>query len=545
MSGRTPIASQIQIDSSGLLRWFGSGPKLKEDLSKPATETYLCRSFADRTGEVQRVLPKQKVGRLGPDDLLAQVSTAPFDTEISFAALVGRDGVDFDVTVRSRWRICDARAFLQDRGLDWLKSAERVGVVPVENLLTDCCRQPVTDEMRTVTYESLTKQDALPVTWWRGKLKDWCNTGWLELAEVRGVLYESATADKAAEIQKRQELQQLEAADHEQQQQAELRLQAQQAEFENAKREIEVAQELSEQERQAKLEEARLEHDKKVLELREEMQTMKLDGQRKRAELEAEIARHRHRADEAEEIRRQAEEAEKRGNELLGTIKSAQAELVEATAVATAAMKEGLGGIGRLSESAAGMSPSTLALVGRGAGSGYLARVLRAKAEESSQALPMKKVELRTRDIGTKKVDGLRINSALQFEFMPARSGHATVLNIGTSNGVWLHSPNAYVGVAEAKVSRGQRYTVPGTLLPPEELSRRDLRYLEVGPPGWEELVVIVSDHPLMSDADIFPSTPDNPFVRLSDRRVEELLDQLAEMAREAWDVGILAFVVE
>lgn len=545
MSTSTPIASQILSEPSGLLKWFRKGTNLKDHLGKPATETYLCRGFADRSDEVKRILPKQKVGRLGPDDLVAQVSTGPFEAEISFAGLVGKDGVDFDVTVSTTWRIADARAFLNDRGLNWLKSTESVGVVRVENLLADCCKQPVTDEMRTITYESMKKQDALPVTWWRDKLRSWCSLNWLGLVEINDVSYESATADKAVEIQRRQELQELEAAERQQQQEAEVRLRAQRAEFENAKRQIEAEKELSEQERQARLEEARLEHEKKALKLREEMQTIKLEGQRKRAELEAEIARQRHRADEAEEIRRQAEEAEERSKELLADIRQAQDETAEIHKVIGDAIKQGMAGAERMAASAVQVSPTTLGLLGRASGPGYLAHVLQTKASGSAPGIIMKKVELLTRDIGTKKVDSLAINSSLQFEFMSRRAGYATVLNIGTSGAVWLQIPNAYVDVDEAQVAAGQKYTVPGSLLPADELSRNNLAYLEVGPPGWEELVVVVSNEPLVTAADVFESTPDSPFVQLSDERVEELLDQLASMSDQSWGAGMLAFVVE
>ena len=56
---------------------------------------------------------------------------------------------------------------------------------------------------------------------------------------------------------------------------------------------------------------------------------------------------------------------------------------------------------------------------------------------------------------------------------------------------------------------------------------------------------MIVSEEPLMASANVFQSTPGSPFVHLSNERVEELLDQLANVPEESWDAGMLAFVVE
>jgi len=172
---------------------------------------------------------------------------------------------------------------------------------------------------------------------------------------------------------------------------------------------------------------------------------------------------------------------------------------------------------------------------------------LREKADAAPDAVKMKKVAvaLRTRDIGNTPVDSLRINSSLEFEFMSQRSGYATALNIGTSGAVKLNSPNAYVGIEEARVEAGQISSIPGRLLPGGELSRRELSYLEVGPPGWEEPVVIVSPEPLATKADLFDSTKGSPFVALSTDRIAQIVDQLAELPEDAWSAGLLSFPVE
>ena len=503
MNDKTSIAIRFDTGSGHIFYRFGRKKKLQQFITQPDSETYLCRQFADGTERLERAMTANEVGRLGDADILARIMTNVFVAELAYSGMTSSDGTDFDLTVVATWRITKARTFLREYGLDCLKSADSVSIILLESMLAQRCRQQITDEICTVTYDALNNQDALPAKWWRTKLSQWIDLGWLELIEVKDVRYESVTADKEAEIKKRRELQQLEEAEREQQYGHEIRLQHQQAEFENARRELEVASELSEQERQVRLEQIQLERDKAVLQDREDIEIIKLEAKKKKAGLEADIARLRHRADEAEVILRQAQQAEQRNKELLETIRKAQSERAEAAEVAKFAIQEGLAGGERISSSAAGVSSATMSLLGKDSGPAYLAQVFREKASTSPDSVIMRKVELRTRDIGTKKVDELAINSSLQFEFLSQRAGYATILNIGTSGNVWLQSPNAYVGIEQAKIESGRKYQIPGQLLPPEELSRHGLAYLEVGPPGWEELIVIVSDKPLVTDSDI------------------------------------------
>ena len=507
MNDKTSIAIRFDTGSGHIFYRFGRKKKLQQFITQPDSETYLCRQFADGTERLERAMTANEVGRLGDADILAQIMTNVFVAELTYSGMTSSDGTDFDLTVVATWRITKARTFLREYGLDCLKSADSVSIILLESMLAQRCRQQITDEICTVTYDALNNQDALPAKWWRTKLSQWIDLGWLELIEVKDVRYESVTADKEAEIKKRRELQQLEEAEREQQYGHEIRLQHQQTEFENARRELEVAselsEELSEQERQVRLDQVQLERDKAVLQDREDIEIIKLEAKKKKAGLEADIARLRHRADEAEVILRQAQQAEQRNKELLETIRKAQSERAEAAEVAKFAIQEGLAGGERISSSAAGVSSATMSLLGKDSGPAYLAQVFREKASASPDSVIMRKVELRTRDIGTKKVDELAINSSLQFEFLSQRAGYATILNIGTSGNVWLQSPNAYVGIEQAGIESGRKYQIPGQLLPPEELSRHGLAYLEVGPPGWEELIVIVSDKPLVTDSDI------------------------------------------
>ena len=231
---------------------------------------------------------------------------------------------------------------------------------------------------------------------------------------------------------------------------------------------------------------------------------------------------------------------------MLERYERAQSELDNTIGLLKDAIREGVGDAKRLSEHAGHMSAATMELLARPQGSAYLAQIFREKVRRAAHPVMMKKVELRTRDIGNKKVDTLSINSDLQFEFMVNQKGYVTLLNMGTSGKIWLHGPNAYVGIEGSRAEAGRRYAVPGPeLLPYERLAQQGLGYVEIGPPGWEELIVIVTDQPIITAQDVFSSTVNNPFAELSPKRVTQLVDQLAELEEDAWTCGLLGFLVE
>ena len=96
----------------------------------------------------------------------------------------------------------------------------------------------------------------------------------------------------------------------------------------------------------------------------------------------------------------------------------------------------------------------------------------------------------------------------------------------------------------QAKVRASQKYSIPGDLLPQAELQRHDLDYMECGPAGWEELIVLVTPTPLATTADIFETSRNNPFSQILPSRMEKLITNLAEMPSNAVALGILGFVV-
>lgn len=519
----------------------------QEFIDLPETETYLCSRFVDGESQMKRVFSVKDIGDLGVDNFLAQVNTTPLDVEILYAGLTGKEGISFDLTISATVKIKDARKFLTERGLNWATSANSAAITVLETLLANQCKQQITDEMHTLSYNALTQQEALPLKWWKNKLANWFSLDWLELVEMKTVQYASTTADKAKEIKERQKISDLELESQQQIHQIELQRKQDQQAYEEAMKQLETNSIISEQQRQAELEKAKLTLEKATVEAKQKIDLIKSKARKQQAELEAEIDRIRNRDDLATQRLKQAEESEKRTQETLKLYNTAKSELDSSIHLIKDAIHEGLSDAKRVSEYAGGLSSGTMELLGRSHGAAYLSRVLKEKAYAASEAISMKmeKLEIGVRDIGTKKVDSLSINSALQFEFFTQKSGYATILNLGTSGKTWLQCPNAYVGIENTKVDSGEKYRVPGQLLPGDELMRNGLGYMEVGPPGWEELVVIVSDKPLVTEKDLFKSTSENPFMEVTQSRIDELLEQLSSLDEKSWDVGILSFLVE
>ena len=136
----------------------------------------------------------------------------------------------------------------------------------------------------------------------------------------------------------------------------------------------------------------------------------------------------------------------------------------------------------------------------------------------------IRKTALVTRNIGTVKVNALPIHTSLQFEFATAKAGCVTLLNLGTSGAVYVHVPNAYVGVDRARAECGRTYAVPGPeFLPWEALQQQGFDYVEVGPPGWEHLVVLISEKPVLAAGVLARSSGASPFVKLDADEIAEV----------------------
>ena len=161
----------------------------------------------------------------------------------------------------------------------------------------------------------------------------------------------------------------------------------------------------------------------------------------------------------------------------------------------------------------------------------------------------LKRKRYSTRDILTGparevEFDTQFVHEKVDFEFASPRSGYVTVINPGTSGKFWLHVPNAHCPMP--RIEGGRTYQVPGPeLLPEDKLEAAGLAFYESGPAGWEYIVVIVSDEPLMEAAVLGRSREQAPAIELSPAELQGALDRLERMGRGQWAAGVARFRVE
>ena len=518
---------------------LGNKGRIRKFASAPKSDVFLYHPHPDGTSDLRRIRDTNELSRLESGETLLRVSRKPFTTGLVFPALKSEDGEVFDLTLSLVWRMSGARDFLRDRGLKVLENQDVIGPVWFETLLTRRYKSRIADEMSTVSYDYLVHRDALPLSWWARMLPQWLGLDWMDLVEVKSVDYDSPTAEKARELAARERLAELERWEVEKNRSWTQEEERRKAELEQSLEELRQQHELTAIEQKNRAELIKLEHDAAMLAAREQAELRKLEAEKERARLEAEIASIRDHGAEIEERLQEAREAEANTREMLEAIRKAREEVKEAASMMKAAISSGIASGERLSAHAASVSPETLTLTGRTKGARFLAALVREKANVSQGAVTLKKNNLRSRDIGSGRVESLRIGSSLEFELSARRGGHVSVLNIGTSGAVYLLAPNGIVDPASARVEDNQSIIFPGAPLLP------GLPLYENGPPGWEELIVVVSKEPLFDYADLAGANSEAPEVRLTIERIGRLVEQLTGWPDGDWNAGVLGFMVE
>ncbi len=140
--------------------------------------------------------------------------------------------------------------------------------------------------------------------------------------------------------------------------------------------------------------------------------------------------------------------------------------------------------------------------------------------------------------------DTLLVHEKVNFEFASPRPGYVTIINPGTSGKFWLHVPNAHRPMP--RIEGRRTYQVPGPeLLPEDKIEAAGLAFYENGPAGWEYIVVIVSDEPLMETAVVGRSRDQAPVIELSPAELQGALDRLERLGRDHWAAGVAKFRVE
>jgi len=369
---------------------------------------------------------------------------------------------------------------------------------------------------------------------------------------------EIARMQREAEEEKSESLARAEQARIE----AEQKVAAMKAAHEEALRKIESDKTIGEQQRQHQLDLLNKRHEKEMLEAQLEVIRLQHRIEQEKADHEKRLAEAKHGApdqvkDEIKQIggkldvlQKQAEGWDAVKTEMARFISQLQQSTAQSTKELVAQLAEHLERVTGWSrpgaENVAGVLLSKPAALEAWKRPGWHFPEVVEWLKRVPQRVTMKKPELRTRTVAAVKLNILRLHDSVRFSLESPCDGHLTVLNLGTSGDVLQHVPNAFCPVDKAEVKKGRLYEVPGPgLLPQEKLDEHGLSYVEIGPPGWERIVAIVTKDPL---GFAVPSSPDPmpgwPLLVYSDEQYREILDRLTKHA-EVLAAGELSFKVE
>ncbi len=511
--------------------------ELSAFIAKPGGDVFLHHAFAGGESTTRQIFDAKEM-ITGTGVQYVRLVNEPFKLKLTFAGLHDSAGAELDVIIECEYVIKNVRYFLYGFALERLKVAVTVEVDELETVLSAQCRIPVVDEIAKNSYDYYTKEHGLSTSWWRQYLQPQLKFHGAVLNSIDAVEYSSAAVERAEALKAREKELALEARERQQLKEAELQLQAELQQYEAARTNLENSKQLNDLQRQFQLEELKRQKQLKELEYVGALEEHRLNICKMRAGAVADIIKSARPGNGGKpaSIARAEKDLEELGRSL-------QASLLAAAKGDPAKLADNLTRIG---SGATGIAAETLELLDDTAGLHYKARIFKDKADAEPRPITMRKSELHAHDIGSYKVAAMPVGSPLQFEFTANRAGYATILNFGTSGRIWLHSPNAYVSSEQAEVSSDATYQVPGCdLLPEAALSSNRLGYIEAGPAGWEELIVIISEQPLIDESVLDGVEPRNPFVELTGDAFDAIAEKLNNLQPDAWSVGILSFLVE
>ena len=519
----------------------------------PDTDLYVYRGPAANR-ELRLIQPPtEAVGLLDGDARFVRVRTSVQPLAMVFAAIIeDTKGHKWDLQLRGSWSVVDCRRFLNAYGLEAAMSSSSLATELAESWIANSLGTHVRDAVRGQAIDDLRDKDALPARWWEGQMPKWLAESGIAV-KIKEARWESAQAASwEAEQARLRDLARIEQ-ERERQRQAELREDAAKASYDKEKARIEADLALSAKEREHQLQVLELHHRRDVIQAEKEIEDAKRAAEKAAAEHVIAIGQLRHNADTVKTGEAREEEAQYRHKEVVERLAG-----VEGILEKLAALPENL--LARLADRDTGkanataerlVSPEFGIPAASLAGLGFrverqsLIEGLRQKALADGDKVTIRKTELVTRDIGTAKVKGLPINTSLQFEFSTERGGYVTLLNIGTSGSVYVHVPNAYVTVERARVDEGRSYAIPGAeLLPWERLRQLGLDYVEVGPPGWEHIAVLISDQPLINARTLAKANLESPFVKLASNDIADLCETLSNEPADMWSASVLSILV-
>lgn len=517
---------------------------------KPGMHLYVSRQQPDGSRELRRVMAEGStnldLSLEGARFYHVGLGSYPFSPTFS-KAVTDEQGHEWDCRVVGQLCVSDSRRVLTSFARTIATPSSPVTPSIAESWTANRIAPRVRDAVRAYSIADLRDRQALPPSWWERELTDWLDEFGVTV-RVDDVSWSSAQAEAAeAEAARQCELERVTVA-RQREQEAELIQAAAKAEYEKRKKQIESDLKLSDQEQAHQLQLLEKRHRKELIEADMQIENAQREAERAALEHEATLARLRHDAGAVRQAEEQDRQAEERHQTIVKELDELNSTLAELADLPENLLAQLAGQDARKAHAAAerivspefGVLPTALARLGYGTTPQMLMQYLRERATTDSRSMGVEMEEIRTRDIGTETVDALRINSSLRFRFDARRTGHVTLLNLGTSGSAYLHVPNAYARLGAAKVTAGAQYSVPGPeLLPPDAIC-----YYEKGPPGWEHLVLVVSDAPLPEESIVNRSTRKRPVVKLSPDEFQRLCVELTGRDPETWSAGILSFLV-
>jgi len=486
---------------------------------------------------------------------------------------VARDhrSYQWDLILSGKWCVSDPKVFCTKYALDAVSPELPLTCRMVESWIAVTRSNQVCDAVNDTAgehadIERIRDRDVLPAQWWTGRLCEWLKDCGVSVAITAKPGWESADEARAkAEQHLKDELNRF-ALRRRQQREAELERTREEARYERERIRIERENSDCEDERRRQLELLELGHRAQVIRVNTEIQKAEQDAELAAIEHGRKLAQIRNDIKTIEQVQSREQDANRRHEQMDALLAEGRKLLEISKAVPSVLAQLALGdqeksfqAAERLVSPEFDVDPGALGVLGFRTSRQTVLQMVREKAHADGNAVRLWKANLqarcvprvrvsdgRARDIGAARVDGLPIGKSLQFEFTSRRTGYVTFINVGTSGKVWLHIPNAYVAAYEARAISDRKYEVPGPeLLPVDQMRMAGLDdYVEIGPPGWEHVVVFVSDEPLLDSGVLCRARPDAPFVDLSSDELDALVGHLNSLQPEKWTAAALSFLV-
>jgi len=483
---------------------------------------------------------------------MAALWPGPHTLRLSFTGCKEEASTKWDLMIDLATRLIKPESFLEACGLALTPPNGTMTVSLLESWCSTRLRPLIVQSVQQYTLVDLRQRDSLPASWWQKQIGSALGECGMDVV-VQCCRWQSADAERqeqeakrAAEIARIAEASARETRARE-------REAEEQAKHEARMREIKANVRLSEAEKDHQSELQARQYQKALLDIDIEVESTRMARERAAAEHAVAVAilNRDFKAVEMAEVR--AQDAERRHETAAAALERAAvalqslAEQAEPllTKLAAADARTAFQTAERLVSQEFGFTSDVLDMLGFDARRQLLVESVRQKAAADADSVRLTKVEIRSRDIGTRRVPALAVNTPLSFELQASRAGYVTVLNVGTSGRTWLHVPSAYVKTADARIVAGAPAAIPGSaLLPWNRLRAQGLDYLEVGPPGWEHLLAVVSDNPLIEAGDVGASNDGSPFALVSPEAIAAMIARLQSWPAESWSGACLSFVV-